>query len=62
MMIKEIRFLPTGEVKHPKAGEWFLGEKNRPICASQNFVTSKFPILKMVVIEDDGINCHAATQ
>ncbi|MBA4417548.1 MAG: hypothetical protein C0392_06525 [Syntrophus sp. (in: bacteria)] len=57
-MIKEIRFLPTGEVKHPKTGEWFLGERNRPICASQNFVTSKFQILKMVVIEDDGGNCN----
>ncbi len=52
-MIKEIRFLPTGEVRPPKIGDWFLGAFNRPICASQNFLTTKFHILRMVVVEEE---------
>ena len=60
MMIKEIRFLPTGETRHPKTGEWFLGEKNRPVCASQDFITSRFQILRMVVIEDNATNYQTA--
>jgi len=52
-MIKEIRFLVTGEVRRPKKGDWFLGYKNSPICAAQDFNTSQFPILKMEIVEDN---------
>jgi hypothetical protein len=52
-MIKKIRFLPTGEVRPPKIGDWFLGALNRPICAAQNFLTTKFHILRMVVEEEE---------
>ncbi len=52
-MIKEIRFLPTGEIRQPKTGDWFLGAQDRPILAAQDFITTKFRILRMVVIEDD---------
>ncbi len=57
-MIKEIRFLPTGEIRHPRTGDWFLGAQNKPICAAQDFVTTKHRILKMVVIEEDDASCR----
>ena len=60
-MIKEIRFLPTGEIRRPKMGDWFLGAQNKPLCATQDFVTTKFRILKMVVIEEDDGSCHIMT-
>ena len=52
-MIKEIRFTVTGIVREPNAGEWFLGNKGMPICATTDFRTTKFPILKGEVIEED---------
>lgn len=51
-MIKEIRFTVTGVIREPNAGEWFLGNKGMPICAMTDFHTTKFPILKVEVIED----------
>lgn len=57
-MIKEIRFLPTGEIRQPRTGDWFLSAQNRPICAAQDFLTSKFLILKMEVVEEDGEDFH----
>jgi len=51
-MIKEIRFTVTGIVREPLAGEWFLGNKGMPICAMHDFHTTKFPIMKVEVIED----------
>ena len=57
-MIKEIRFLPTGEIRQPRTGDWFLSAQNRPICAAQDFLTSKFQILKMEVIEEDDKGVH----
>jgi hypothetical protein len=59
-MIKEIRFVPTGEVRQPRTGDWFIGAQNRPICAAQDFLTSKFRILRMVVVEEDETACHMA--
>ena len=50
-MIKEIRFTVTGIVREPLAGEWFLGNKGMPICAMHDFHTTKFPIMKVEVIE-----------
>jgi hypothetical protein len=32
-MVKEIKFLVTGEVRRPKMGDWFLSAKGVPICA-----------------------------
>jgi hypothetical protein len=61
-MIKEIRFLPTGEMRQPKSGDWFLSAQNRPICAAQDFLTSKFHILRMVVIEEDGESIHGVNK
>ncbi len=55
-MVKEIRFLVTGEVRRPKKGDWFLGHNNSPICAAQDFNTSQFPILKMEILEDTNNN------
>jgi len=49
-MIKEIRFMVTGEIRKPKMGEWFLNTRNLPICAAQDFNTTTFPILKMEVV------------
>jgi hypothetical protein len=60
-MVKEIRFLPTGEVRKPRTGDWFLGEKNRPVCAAQDFITSKYPILRMMVVEDEDSDCRVNT-
>jgi hypothetical protein len=51
-MIKEIRFTVTGIVREPLAGEWFLGNKGMPICAMHDFHTTKFPIMKVEVIEE----------
>ncbi len=51
-MLREIRFAVTGEVRKPKSGDWFLNTKNFPICATQDFEVSRFPILKMEVVED----------
>lgn len=51
-MIKEIRFTVTGIVREPLAGEWFLGNKGMPICAMHDFHTTKFPIMKVEVIDD----------
>jgi len=53
-MIREIRFIVTGEVRKPKLGDWFLNTKNNPICAAQDFNITKFPILKMEVVDEDG--------
>ena len=44
-MVKEIKFLVTGEVRRPKMGDWFLSAKGVPICAAQDFNTSQYPIL-----------------
>jgi hypothetical protein len=52
-MVKEIKFLATGEVRRPKMGDWFLSAKGLPICAAQDFNTSQYPILKMEVVEDN---------
>ncbi len=51
-MIKEIRFTVTEIVREPLAGEWFLGNKGMPICAMHDFHTTKFPIMKVEVIEE----------
>ncbi|MBA4389386.1 MAG: hypothetical protein C0399_00390 [Syntrophus sp. (in: bacteria)] len=51
-MLREIRFTVTGEVRKPKSGDWFLNTKNFPICATQDFDVSRFPILKMEVVEE----------
>jgi hypothetical protein len=52
-MVKEIKFLVTGEVRRPKMGDWFLSAKGVPICAAQDFNTSQYLILKMEVVEDN---------
>lgn len=51
-MIKEIRFTVTEIVREPLAGEWFLGNKGMPICAMHDFHTTKFPIMKVEVVEE----------
>ena len=61
-MIKEIRFLPTGEFRQPRTGDWFLSAQNRPICAAQDFLTSKFEILKMEVIEGAEEDIHVMSR
>ena len=53
-MIREIRFIVTGEVRKPKLGDWFLNRNNSPIRAAQDFNVTKFPILEMEVIDDEG--------
>jgi hypothetical protein len=55
-MIKEIRFMVTGEVRKPKMGDWFLNTKNLPIRAAQDFNTTTFPILKMEVVLREEVN------
>jgi hypothetical protein len=51
-MLREIIFTVTGEVRKPRSGDWFLNTKNFPVCAMQDFDVSRFPILKMEVVED----------
>jgi hypothetical protein len=51
-MIKEIKFVVTNEVRRPKEKEWFLSTKGIPVCAAQSFLTSRYPILKMEIVED----------
>ena len=36
-MLREIKFVVTGEIRKPKSGDWFLNTKNFPICAAQDF-------------------------
>ncbi len=55
-MIKEIRFMVTGEIRRPKMGEWFLNTRNLPICAAQDFSTTTFPILRMEVVLREEVN------
>ena len=52
-MLREIRFVVTGEIRKPKSGDWFLNTKNFPICAAQDFDISKYPILKMEIVEEE---------
>jgi hypothetical protein len=61
-MIKEIRFMVTGEIRKPKMGEWFLNTRNLPICAAQNFNTTNFPILKMEVVLREETNGRSAAE
>ena len=51
-MLREIKFVVTGEIRKPKSGDWFLNTKNFPICAAQDFDITKYPILKMEMVED----------
>ena len=53
-MIREIRFIVTGEVRKPKSGDWFLNRNNFPICAAQDFNVTKFPMLRMEVVDEEG--------
>lgn len=55
-MIKEIKFKVTQEIRRPKAGDWFLSPAGIPVCAAQDFLTSKHPILKMEVLEEREVN------
>jgi hypothetical protein len=59
-MLREIKFVITGEIRKPKSGDWFLNTKNFPICAAQDFDISKYPILKMEIVED--INAQPAAK
>lgn len=59
-MIREIKFIVTGEVRKPKHGDWFLNTKNCPICAAQDFNITKFPILKMEIVDEEGGSVHPA--
>jgi hypothetical protein len=52
-MLREIKFVVTGEIRKPKSGDWFLNTKNFPICAAQDFDISKYPILKMEIVEEE---------
>lgn len=51
-MLKEIKFVVTGEVRKPKSGDWFLNTKNFPIHAVEDFDITQYPILKMELVED----------
>jgi len=51
-MLKEIKFVVTGEVRKPKSGDWFLNTKNFPIQAAEDFDITQYPILKMELVED----------
>lgn len=51
-MIKEISFKVTKEIRRPKIGDWFLSPGGVPVCASQDFTATKYPILKMEVVHD----------
>ena len=53
-MVREIRFIVTGEVKKPKSGDWFLNSNNLPICAAQDFNVTTFRLLKMEMIDEEG--------
>lgn len=53
-MVREIRFIVTGEVKKPKSGDWFLNSNNLPICAAHDFNVTKFRMLKMEMIDEEG--------
>jgi hypothetical protein len=53
-MVREIKFVVTGEVKKPKAGDWFLNSNNLPTCAAHDFNVTKFRMLKMEMIDEEG--------
>ncbi len=53
-MIREIRFTVTGEVKKPKRGDWFLNSNDLPICAAHDFNVTRFRMLKMEMIDEEG--------
>lgn len=52
-MVREIRFIVTGEVKKPKSGDWFLNSANLPIRAAHDFNVTKFRMLKMELIDEE---------
>ena len=61
-MLREIKFVVTGEIRKPKSGDWFLNTKNFPICAAQDFDITKYPILKMEMVEDVNTNTQPAAR
>jgi hypothetical protein len=42
----------TGEVRPPREGEWFRGYKGIEDRARFDFTIQKFPILRMLVVDD----------
>jgi hypothetical protein len=61
-MLREIKFVVTGEIRKPKSGDWFLNTKNFPICAAQDFDITKYPILKMEMVEDVNTSVQPASR
>jgi hypothetical protein len=61
-MLREIKFVVTGEIRKPKSGDWFLNTKNFPICAAQDFDLTKYPILKMEMVEDINASAQPASK
>jgi len=52
-MIREIRFIVTGEVKKPKSGDWFLNSNNLPVRAAHDFNVTPFRMLRMELIDEE---------
>jgi len=42
----EMTFLNTGEFRYPKAGEWYLNQRNEPQCAEEDHTMQRSPILE----------------
>lgn len=48
----EEKFHETGEVRSPRKGEWFMGDRC-PEQARFDFTIQKFPILRYEIIRED---------
>jgi hypothetical protein len=46
-----LRYEPTGEVRAPRCGEWFMGIRGFPVQAYLDFTQTEFPILRQIVEE-----------
>jgi len=46
-----LKYVKTGEVRPPQAGEWFEGNRGFPVQAMFDFNAIEFPILREVVEE-----------
>ena len=47
-------FTDTGEIRPPRAGEWFRASNGGAEQARFDFTVTPFPILRCVIVTDDG--------
>lgn len=59
MRDKQLTYVPTGEVRPPREGEWFAGHGGFPMLAWFNHST-EHPILEQRIVDEDDAKLTAA--